>query len=95
MPPGVKFPGEEIVRAALALVREQGRYAPCPRRAFLRTRVLNALSEFELEPDYKTQCIIFRIPVLAAAYAAYLLRRLPPLTSGESCVRMEKTPRGI
>ena len=24
MPPGVKFPGEEIVRAALALVREQG-----------------------------------------------------------------------
>ena len=23
MPPGVKFPGEEIVRAALALVREQ------------------------------------------------------------------------
>ena len=32
MPPGVKFPGEEIVRAALALVREQGGYAPCPRR---------------------------------------------------------------
>ena len=30
MPPGVKFPGEEIVR-------EQGGYAPCPRRAFLRT----------------------------------------------------------
>lgn len=38
MPPGVKFPGEEIVRAALALAREQGRgRAPCPRRAFLRT----------------------------------------------------------
>lgn len=37
MPPGVKFPGEEIVRAAFALVREQGGYAPCPRRAFLRT----------------------------------------------------------
>ncbi len=37
MLPGVKFPGEEIVRAALALVREQGRYAPCPCRAFLRT----------------------------------------------------------
>ncbi len=37
MLPGVKFPGEEIVRAAFALVREQGGYAPCPRRAFLRT----------------------------------------------------------
>lgn len=34
---GVKFSGEEFVRAALALVREQGGYAPCPRRAFLRT----------------------------------------------------------
>ena len=37
MLPGVKFPGEEIVCAALALVREQGGYAPCPRRALLRT----------------------------------------------------------
>lgn len=37
MLPGVKFPGEEIVRAALALVREQVGYAPRPRRAFLRT----------------------------------------------------------
>lgn len=37
MLPGVKFPGEEIVRAALALVREQGGYAPCPRCEFLRT----------------------------------------------------------
>ncbi len=37
MLPGVKFPGEEIVRAAFALVREQGGYAPCLRRAFLRT----------------------------------------------------------
>jgi|GEM_PF-5854025 len=37
MPPGVKFPGEEIVCAALTLVREQGGYVPCSRRAFLRT----------------------------------------------------------
>lgn len=38
MLPGVKFPGEEIVRAALALVREQGADAlRGPRRAFLRT----------------------------------------------------------
>lgn len=37
MLPGVKFPGKEIFRAALTLVREQGGYAPCPRRAFLRT----------------------------------------------------------
>ena len=36
MLPGVKFSGEEIVRAAFALVRERGGYAPCPRRAFLR-----------------------------------------------------------
>lgn len=65
--------------------------APC----ILTHGVLNALSVFAPEPDYKTQCIIFRIPiVLAAAYAAYLLRRLPPLTSGESCVRMEKNTEG-
>ena len=37
MLPGVKFPGEEIVRVALTLFREQGGYAPCLRRAFLRT----------------------------------------------------------
>ena len=65
--------------------------APC----ILTHGVLNALSVFAPEPDYKTQCIIFRILiVLAAAYAAYLLRRLPPLTSGESCVRMEKNTEG-
>lgn len=67
MLPGVKFPGEEIVRAALTLVREQGGYAPCPRRACARPRaggirsvsapcilahgVLNALSVFAPEPD--------------------------------------------
>ena len=38
MLPGVEFPREEIVRAALALAREQGSgCAPRPRRAFLRT----------------------------------------------------------
>lgn len=37
MLPGVKFPGEELVRATLTLVREQGGYVPCSRRAFLRT----------------------------------------------------------
>ena len=110
MLPGVKFSGEEIVRAALALVREQGGYAPCPRRhqgAWLRgCRAAHPLrkhravhsyarSVFAPEPDYKTRCVIFRILiVLAAAYAAYLLRRLPPLTSGESCVRMEKNTEG-
>lgn len=82
-----------------------------PRRAYARPRaggirsvsalcilthgVLNALSVFAPEPDYKTRCVIFRILiVLAAAYAAYLLRCLPPLTSGESCVRMEKNTEG-
>lgn len=65
--------------------------APC----ILTHGVLNALSVFAPEPDYKTQCVIFRILiVLAAAYAAYLLRRLPPLTSGESCVRMKKNTEG-
>ena len=55
----------------------------------------NALSVFAPEPDYKTQCVISLILiVLAAAYAAYLLRCLPPLTSGESCVRMKKNTEG-
>lgn len=116
MLPGVKFPGEEIVRAAFALVREQGADAlrvravakalgfvvvalsirsgsivPC----ILTHGVLNALSVFAPEPDNKTRCVIFRILiVLAAAYAAYLLRCLPPLTSGESCVRMKKNTEG-
>ena len=36
MLPGVKFPGEEIVRAALTLVREQGDTLRVVCRAFLR-----------------------------------------------------------
>ena len=64
---------------------------PC----ILTPGVLNALSVFAPEADNKTRCVIFRILiVLAAAYAAYLLRRLPPLTSGESCVRMKKNTEG-
>lgn len=95
MLPGVKFPREEIVRAALALVREQGGIRSVSAPSTLTHGALNALSVFAPEPDYKTQCIIFRILiVLAAAYAAYLLRRLPPLTSGESCVRMKKNTEG-
>lgn len=95
MLPGVKFPGEEIVRAALALVREQGADALCVRAVHSSHGVLNALSVFAPEADNKTRCVIFRILiVLAAAYAAYLLRRLPPLTSGESCVRMKKNTEG-
>ena len=69
-----------------ALLIRSGSIVPC----ILTHGVLNAL-----DPDYKTQCIIFRfLIVLAAAYAAYLLRRLPPLTSGESCVRMKKNTEG-
>lgn len=95
MLPGVKFPSEEIVRAALALVREQGGIRSVSAPCILTHGVLNALSVFAPEPDYKTRCVIFRILiVLAAAYAAYLLRRLPPLTSGESCVRMKKNTEG-
>ncbi len=65
--------------------------APC----ILTHSEQNALSVFAPEPNYKTPCVIFLNPiVLAAAYAAYLLRRLPPLTSGESCVRMKKNTEG-
>lgn len=95
MLPGVKFTREEIVRAALALVRERGGIRSVSAPCILTHGVLNALSVFAPEPDYKTQCIIFRIHiVLAAAYTTYLLRRLPPLTSGESCVRMKKNTEG-
>ena len=95
MLPGVKFPGEEIVRAALTLVREQGGIRSVSAPCILTHGVLNALSVFAPEPDNKTRCVIFRILiVLAAAYAAYLLRCLPPLTSGESCVRMKKNTEG-
>lgn len=75
----------------VALSIRSGSIVPC----ILTHSEQNALSVFALEPDYKTRCVIFRILiVLAAAYAAYLLRRLPPLTSGESCVRMEKNTEG-
>lgn len=75
----------------VVLLIRSGSIVPC----ILTHGVLNALSVFAPEPDYKTRCVIFRILiVLAAAYAAYLLRRLPPLTSGESCVRMEKNTEG-
>ena len=58
--------------------------APC----ILTHGVLNALSVFAPEPEYKTQCIISRILiVLAAAYAAYLLRK--------AVSEWKKTPRGI
>lgn len=56
--------------------------------------VLNALSVFGLEPDHRMQCFIsLALIALAVAYAAYLLR-LPPLTSAEVCVRMEKNAEG-
>lgn len=57
--------------------------------------VLNALSVFGREPDYRTQCFIsLALIALAAAYAAYLLRYAPALTSAEDCVRMEKNAEG-
>lgn len=75
----------------VALFIRSGSIVPC----VLTHGVLNALGAFALEPDYKTQCVISLILiVLAAVYAAYLLWRLPPLTSGESCVRMEKNTEG-
>lgn len=75
----------------VVLLIRSGSIVPC----ILTHGVLNALSVFAPESDYKTQCIISLILiVLAAAYAAFLLRRLPPLTSGESCVRMKKNTEG-
>ena len=75
----------------VALSIRSGSIVPC----ILTHSEQNALSVFAPEPNYKTPCVIFLNPiVLAAAYAAYLLRRLPPLTSGESCVRMKKNTEG-
>lgn len=75
----------------VALFIRSGSIVPC----ILTHGVLNALSVFTPKPDYKTRCVIFWILIVfAAAYAAYLLRRLPPLTSGESCVRMKKNTEG-
>ena len=57
--------------------------------------VLNALSVFSREPDYRTQCFIsLALIALAVAYASYLLRHAPALTSAESCVRMEENAEG-
>ena len=79
------------LRSSASRERMRSVSAPC----ILTHGLLNALSVFAPEPDYKTRCVIFRILfVLAAAYAADLLRRLPPLTSGESCVRMKKNTEG-
>ena len=76
----------------IALFRRSGSLVPC----ILTHGVLNALSVFSLEPDYRTQCIISLVLiVLAVSYSVYLLRRVPALTSGESCARMEeKTEEG-
>ena len=61
--------------------------APC----ILTHGALNALSVFAPEPDYRTQSIIsLALIVLSLSCAAYLMRRLPPLTSGEDCARMEE-----
>lgn len=76
----------------VVLFRRSGSLVPC----ILTHGVLNALSVFSLEPDYRTQCIISLVLiVLAVSYSVYLLRRVPALTSGESCARMEeKTEEG-
>lgn len=76
----------------VVLFRRSGSLVPC----ILTHGVLNALSVFSLEPDYRTQCIISLVLiVLAVSYSVYLLCRVPALTSGESCARMEeKTEEG-
>ena len=93
--PALNFPDRRSSAPRLRSSAGRGRMRSVSAPCILTHGVLNALSVFAPEPDYKTRCIIFRILiVLAAAYAAYLLRRLPPLTSGESCVRMEKNIEG-
>ena len=74
----------------VVLFLRSGSIVPC----ILTHSVLNALSVFGLEPDYRTQCFIsLALIVIAAAYAAYLLRR-PALTSGEACVTMKENTEG-
>ena len=93
--PALNFPDRRSSAPRLRSSASRGRMRSVSAPCILTHGVLNALSVFAPEPDYKTRCIIFRILiVLAAAYAAYLLRRLPPLTSGESCVRMKKNTEG-
>ena len=75
----------------VVLFRRSGSLVPC----ILTHGVLNALSVFALEPDYRMQCIISLVLIaLAVSYSVYLLRCVPPLTSGESCARMEKNTEG-
>ena len=93
--PALNFPARRSSAPRLRSSASRGGIRSVSAPCILTHGVLNALSVFAPEPDYKTRCVIFRILiVLAAAYAAYLLRRLPPLTSGESCVRMEKNTEG-
>ena len=71
----------------VVLFRRSGSLVPC----ILTHGVLNALSVFSMEPDYRMQCIISLVLiVLAVSYSVYLLRCVPALTSGESCARMEE-----
>ena len=93
--PAFNFPERRSSAPRLRSSASRGRMRSVSAPCILTHGVLNALSVFAPEPDNKTRCVIFRILiVLAAAYAAYLLRRLPPLTSGESCVRMKKNTEG-
>ena len=93
--PALNFPDRRSSAPRLRSSASRGRMRSVSAPCILAHGVLNALSVFAPEPDYKTRCVIFRILiVLAAAYAAYLLRCLPPLTSGESCVRMKKNTEG-
>ena len=76
----------------VVLFLRSGSLVPC----ILTHGVLNALSVFGREPDYRTQCIIsLALIAVAAAYASYLLRRVPALTSGETCVKMEENTEGV
>ena len=93
--PAFNFPERRSSAPRLRSSAIRGRIRSVSAPCILTHGVLNALSVFAPEPDNKTRCVIFRILiVLAAAYAAYLLRCLPPLTSGESCVRMKKNTEG-
>lgn len=78
MPPGLKFPGEEIVRTALALVREQGdtlrvrAVYSCARRAERAERVRsgtglqNAVRHLS-DPHRSRGCVCGISPAASAA----------------------------
>lgn len=75
----------------VVLFLRSGSIVPC----ILTHGVLNALGAFGRTADHRTQCLTSLVLiVVAAGYAAYLLRLHPSLTSGGACVKIEQNAEG-